>query len=108
MQQAELGELAQKEKLSEAALGQHVAATLVSEWEAELARMHATGLPPHSRLEPLRSDVLQYIDGQRLGLELVAEGLQTHQKDKIERGTQLLKRAPERRNEIQTLSRELY
>jgi rhomboid protease GluP len=104
----ELSVFAQQQKLSDAAVGERVAQTLVPRWQAELDRMDAAQLPPDSRFQPLRAAVLQYIEGQRLALEVIAQGLQGDRKDKVEWGISLLQKAPARRQEIQTLGRTLY
>jgi hypothetical protein len=70
--------------------------------------MDATALPSASRLEPLRRSVLEYVQGLRLGLDLASEGALHHDQDKIEWGLEVLNKAPERRAQIQKLSRQLY
>jgi rhomboid protease GluP len=107
-QRHDLSVLAQQQHLSDATVGQRVAETLVPRWQAALEHMDATHLPPGSRFAPLRADLLEYIEGQRLGLELVAQGLQSDRKDKIEWGAGILQKGPARRQEIQSLSRTLY
>ncbi len=98
----------ERQKLSDPVIGQRVAETLVPPWQAALTRIDATSLPAGSRLEPLRADVLEYIQGQSFGLELIAEGSRRHEKDKIDWGVEDLQMRLARREAIQSLGRPLY
>jgi rhomboid protease GluP len=106
--QFDLSVRVKEQKLSDPEAGRLLAETLVPRWQAALTRIDATNLPPGSRLEPLRAHLLEYAQGQSFGLELIAEGLRRHDKDKVDWGAEGLQKGPARRQEIQSLSRKLY
>jgi rhomboid protease GluP len=107
-QQVALARLSDEKTIDQRQLAERVRGALLPRWQDAGERMEATALPRESKLIPLREKVVAYIGGQCLGLELFAKGILNHNPEKLKWGNEALGKAPERRQEIATLSRDLY
>lgn len=102
-QQQALVSLARSKSLSDAQFGQRITQTLVPRWLLAENRLEATTLPPASKLNELRAELLRYAYGYRLGLELLAAAASTNDQQKLTQAQQLLKEAAERAKKIRGL-----
>ncbi len=102
-QQQALLSLARSKSLSDAQFGQRVTQTLVPRWLLAENRLDATTLPPASKLNELRTELLRYAYGYRLGLELLAAAASGNDLQKLTQAQQLLKEASERAKKIRGL-----
>ena len=103
-----LGRLAQAGIVGDAEFGRRLATSLLPPWQRAVDSFDATRLPPASALAPLQENTLEYVQGQRLALELASEAALHQDRDKLEWALDLLHKGLARRQELQRMSRQLY
>lgn len=88
--------------------GRRITSEVLPVWQAAEDRLSASSLPAASRLAPLRSTMLDYLDQKREALQLLGQGARYNDAEELERGTELLKQNNAQSLRIQVLIRQLY
>jgi rhomboid protease GluP len=88
--------------------GRRITTEVLPAWQAGEDRLLASPLPAQSRLVPLRSAMLDYLDQKREALQLLSQGARYDNDRELERGTELLVKNNAESQQIQALIRQLY
>jgi rhomboid protease GluP len=88
--QRSIFELRRGGTINDAQLGERIESSLLPYWQDTEQRLEAAGLPEGSRLTALRTELLAYVDHERLGLKLIATGTRASDHAVVEAGEEFL------------------
>ena len=88
--------------------GRRITTEILPIWQAAEGRLATSPLPTASRLVPLRSAMLDYLDQKREALKLLGQGARDDDIEELERGTHELQQSNAQSQRIQALIGQLY
>ncbi len=88
--------------------GRRLVADIVPKWQAAEDRLSAAELPADSRLVPLRTALLEYLDEKRFALDLLSDAARNDDSEKLEWGRQVSAKNKARAERIKALIRQVY
>ncbi len=106
--QRTLDGLESSKKITDAEWARRVSAEMIPAWQAAEDRIKSVELPAESRLFPLRSDLLDYLEQTRLALGLLSDAVRDSDLEKLEKGKQVSAKNNVKAEAIKALIRQVY
>ena len=88
--------------------GRRVATEIIPQWRAAEDPISSVKLPAESRLFPLRTALLEYLDQKRQALELLSNAARYNNSAELQRGTEVANDNRVKAQEVKALIQQVY
>lgn len=103
-----LAQLASSNKITDHEWGRRLDAEIIPKWQAAEDQIAATQLPADSRLAPLRTALIEYLDQKRLVLTLFSDAARHDDPEKLEWAKQVSNKNNAKAEEVKALIQRVY